>query len=260
MDKKQYEPTKNENINIVELFYILEKYKKYILLGFLLGIVTAWIYIFLKKPIYELKSAYELGYYIDNNGNRSLIDNDSLEYIIKYNFDKSKDFNKHYPKVEILKPNKDNGLLLITIQDYSNKKAIALLEKIKKFIKEKEFNKAKEYKSFINKQIKVLDNYILNYNHSIKELENKDDNTKNRLTEILLYKEKIKSNQILKNSYIYSLSSFKYIQSVGEVKKSNHPIKPNKKIIYILFVVTFLVFTIFLIYFIEQIKYIKSKK
>ena len=278
MDKKepqiipiQYIPInqcEEDEIDLKELIKTILKYKNFIVIFTLIITFVAGLYAFLKTPVYEIKANLQIGYISNNSNSNSnskiyTIDPYAAKIYIKNNFN----IKQNYPKVKVkfIKGTKD--ILILTIDDFSNEKAINYLHKILASIQQKENKKIKSYINAIKSQIKILKQNKQNIISQIKILNQNLKHEKNpQIYANLLDALQNYQNQLIKidlqitklQSQISPLTINK-TQIIGKVKTQDYPIKPKKKLIITVAFITGLILSIFLVFFIEFVKGLKEE-
>jgi len=253
------ENIEEDEIDLKDLLKKIWSYRKFIAIFTLTITFVAGIYAFLKTPIWEIKSNIQIGYI--SNSKIYTIDPYASKIFIKNNFDYS-DTKQHYPKVDInfVKGTKD--ILSITIDDFSNEKAINYLKTILSAIRQKENKKIKSYIESINSQIRILKQNKQNIISQIKTLNQNLKHEKNpQIYANLLDALQNYQNQLIKldlqinklQSLISPLNINK-TKIIGKIKTQDHPIKPKKKLIIIVAFITAFILSIFLVFFIEFVK------
>lgn len=143
-----------DEIDLKELFQIIWERKIFILLFTLFITLIAGIYVFNKKPIYEVKSYIELGY-IDN---QILEEISILEQKLKviYSVEDPKFDEDSFEKgiVSSIKQIKGvKNLLEIKTESYSNENALEKNKEVLEFIQKLFIEKIEQYKFVIDKSI-----------------------------------------------------------------------------------------------------------
>ena len=204
-----------DEIDIKEIIKIILKYKKFIVIFTLLITVLAMIYIFLKKPIYEIQSNIMIG---QINGKPVVSNKEVAEYIkALYKKEIEKKFQK-MPNAylsNIILPKKTDTFLTLIIDGINNQYDLKKKNQILKNIQD-------AYNFKIKKYIILQQNKIQNLNTTLKSIDIiKVNNIKNKIKNlenniqinnnlINFYKNKIKTlndkikflnNEIKKISY-----------------------------------------------------------
>jgi len=272
MEKKevyicQQQPNFEEDeIDLRELFQTIWKYKKFVVVFSFVITLLAGIYAFTKKPIYQIESFVEIGYYNSNsNSNRVyFIDPNSALIMIENEYK----FKDKIPTLNSIKFKKGTHFLDIKIDAYSNQESKEFLNKIIEFLSQKEKDK--------------LDLLINNNNLKIKNLISYKKVLKQQLNE---FKEKLKVEKdhviyqaLLENinhlnDKIFNLTSqiehlkmeisplnISRTHIIGKIVENDYPIKPKKKLIVIVAFITSFILAIFLVFFIEFIKSSKEEE
>jgi len=260
--------TENE-IDLKELIKTILNYKKFIFLFVIFFTLLALIYVFfIAKPVYQIKAYIEPGYinsYLKDKIEKNYIINpDALKIEIVNNFDNSKN-RIGFPVVKAKKI-KDTNIIELQIQDRSNELAKNNLDKIFKYIKDRENNLLSLYIKNIKQQIDILnrskDDYKKEINGYRNQLKKTTDpqiyqallNAISKDKEMLL---NIDSKlETLKNSI--SPINIKNTHFAGKITIKDTPIKPKKRLIVIVAFITSLILAIFLVFLIEFIKEFKE--
>jgi len=263
----QYIPIQNcyedDEIDLKDLIKTILRYKKFIVI--FTGIITllAIVYVYFKKPIYEIKANLQVGY---KNNKQYFYNPNSLIVYIKNTYDNSKNDKIKYPKVDVSLVKKTRDILNIKIDAFSNEKAINYLNKILKDINSKENTKIEIYKNIINQKIKILQEskkqLLINKQNYLNKIKSINDSQiiSNLLQAIADIEQQVLSiNEKIINlkSQLSPLNMVK-TQIIGKIEKSNKPIKPKKTLIVIVAFITGFILSIFLVFFIEFIKSLKE--
>lgn len=274
-----------DEINLNEIWSIINNGKKIILVISLLFTFIGLILSLTKPKIYELKAVLEIGSikeYNNVNSKNSFLEHPNnlkqrLEIVYR---------NRNIASVSII--NGTLNLIEIVVHSESNKKGlkelnIIISEVIKehKIIVDKYKSSFNNENNFLTEQKKLLSK---NQEELLVELEKKEKEFINLLksnspfsviSNILIsskkeFISKLNSNiydiseKINKNMFFISDIYIRDTKLVGHLLKNNYPIKPNKKKIIIVAFVFGLILSLFLVFFIEFISKktlrIKSEK
>ncbi|WP_044418043.1 Wzz/FepE/Etk N-terminal domain-containing protein [Halarcobacter anaerophilus] len=148
-----------DEIDLKELIITIWRKKVFILFFTVVVTILAVIYVFIKTPIYEVKSVVRVGYIGENLVEDSKILEKKLRLI--FNVDSKKNIvEKNKPIVSnISSVNKVDNFIEVSTQGYSNKEAL---------------EKNKEVITFLQTEYKAkIDEYILRTNINIKNIEEK---------------------------------------------------------------------------------------
>ena len=269
----QYIPVEcdEDEISLKDIVKTLLKHKKFIAVFTLLITALAVVYVFIKKPVYEISTSVQLGYIYSNSNSNSkiyLLDPYATKVYLENIYKKDK-FNKiKYPTININTPKSIKDIYNLNIDAYSNQEATEYLNKILKDLKNKENKKLISIKSNINKKIVILKNSNIRLLDELKELKQQLKTTKDsQLYATILNNISEIQSQITKNELdITNLQSFlspaniTHTHLIGTIKKSPNPIKPNKKLIIIVAFITGFILSIFLVFLIEFIKSLKEQE
>jgi len=174
-----------DEIDLRELFKTIAKNKKFIIIFTTIITLLAIFYAYTKTPIYEVKSNVQIGYI----GKNLIAEPTSLVKILNIVFnveDKIKTKDKFVSEVSKISTNKKlKNFIEIRTQAISNEEALKKNKEVVKYIQDKYKNK--------------IDQYILNNNNKIKDLNIKIDNLVNlKMQDIKRDIEKIKTQQLAK--------------------------------------------------------------
>jgi len=257
--------TTEDEIDLKELIKTILNYKKFIFLFVIFFTLLALIYVFfIAKPVYEIKAYIEPGYINNYLKKNYIISLNVLKIEIENNFDNSKN-RIGFPVVKTKKI-KDTNIIELQIQDRSNESAKKNLDKIFKYIIDKENSLISLYINNIQQQIGILNNSkdyykkeIMSYKNRLVKISNPQIyqamlNTISEYNKILT---NIDSKlERLKNSI--SPINIKNAHFAGKIIIKDTPIKPKKRLIVIVTFITSLILAIFLVFFIEFIKELKK--
>ncbi len=271
----QYIPIQNcysdDEIDLKDLIKTILRYKKFIVIFTFLITFLAIIYVYFKKPIYEIKVNLQVGY-IDKWNEDKIIKEyfynpNGLIVYIENTYDNSKNDKIKYPQVDVSLVKNTRDILNIKIDSFSNEKAINYLNKILKDINSKENTKIEIYKNIINQKIKILQEskkqLLINKQNYLNKI--KSINDSQIISNLLQAIADIEKQVLLINEKIINLKSqlsplnIVQTQIIGKVEKSNKPIEPKKALITIVAFITGFILSIFLVFFIEFIKSLKEE-
>ncbi len=271
----QYIPIQPEDdeIDLKEIIKTILRYKKFIVIFTLLITTLAVIYVFIKKPIYEINTSLQLGYINSNSNSNSnpkiyLLDPYATKVYLENIYKKDKFDKIKYPTININTPKNIKDIYNLNIDAYSNKEAIEYLHKVLNDLKNKENKKLTSIASNLNKKIIILKNSNIRLLDELKELKEKLKTTKNsQIYAIILNNISEIQSQITKNELTVtniqsklSASNITLTHIIGNIKKSPYPIKPKKKLIIIVAFITGFILSIFLVFFMEFIKSLKESE
>ncbi len=271
----QYIPIQNcyedDEIDLKDLIKTILRYKKFIVI--FTGIITllAIVYVYFKKPIYEIKANLQVGYINKWNEDKIIkeyfYNPNGLIVYIENTYDNSKNDKIKYPQVDVSLVKNTRDILNIKIDAFSNEKAINYLNKILKDINSKENTKIEIYKNIINQKIKILQEskkqLLINKQNYLNKI--KSINDSQIISNLLQAIADIEKQVLLINEKIINLKSqlsplnIVKTQIIGKIEKSNKPIKPKKTLIVIVAFITGFILSIFLVFFIEFIKSLKEE-
>ncbi len=265
----QYIPVEcdEDEISLKDIIKTLLKYKKFIVIFTLLITSLAVIYVFIKKPVYEVNTSLQLGY-INSNSKIYLLDPYATKIYLENIYKKNKFDKIKYPTINVNTPKNIKDIYNLNIYAYSNKEAIEYLNKILKDLKNKEQKKLNTFKSEISKKIKILKDANNRLEIELKTLNEKLKNTKDAqlyatiLNNISEIQAQITKNELnianLKNTL--SPANITLTHIIGNIKKSPYPVKPKKKLIITVAFITGFILSIFLVFLIEFIRSLKEQE
>ncbi|EDM23200.1 Wzz/FepE/Etk N-terminal domain-containing protein [Caminibacter mediatlanticus] len=271
----QYVPIQScyeeDEIDLKDLIKTILRYKKFIFIFTFFITFLAGLYVYFKKPIYEIKANLQAGYINKWNEDRIIkeyfYNPNALIVYIKNTYDNSKNDKIKYPKVFVSLVKNTKDILNIKIDDFSNERAINYLNEILKDINSKENAKIDMYKKIINQKIKILQEskkqLLINKQNYLNKIKSINDSQiiSNLLQAIAdIQKQVLSINEKIINlkSQLSPLNIIK-TQIIGKIEKSNKPVKPKKTLIIIVAFITGLILSIFLVFFIEFIRSLKEE-
>jgi len=243
----QYIPVEcnEDEINLKDIIKTLLKYKKFIIIFTLLITALAVIYVFIKKPVYEVKSDIMIG---QINGKPVVSNIEVAEYLkALYKQDIQKKFIKipNAYLANVITPKETNTFLTLVIDGFNNKYALEKKDKILKQIQKAYNFKIEKYliseknklenlntqlKSIDLVEVKNIENQIKNlqtnikinknlinfYKNKIKTIENKINFLQNEINEITNY-----LNKLIKENNKNSNTSSKLVISTNIINYQN---------------------------------------
>ncbi|WP_419777014.1 Wzz/FepE/Etk N-terminal domain-containing protein [Malaciobacter marinus] len=281
-------------IDLEKIFIILKKNINFIFLVVFFIVFLAFVYIFIKKPIYEVESTLQVGRISNERIERPEILAQNAQIYFKYS-DNELNRDVFVSKLSYIKPMDVIDFITIKTQAYSNEEALSKNNEVIKYIKSISENKIKEYKRNINYKINTIKEEIFRLNtYQKKDLQSKISNLKD-----LMKNENIKYKSILskdfteiddKNIKYIILNNLEYklnievpnkinelkieidklksllsdnniinTKQVGDYLILNSPIKPRKILIILISILSGLLIALFFVYFKEVIKKDKGK-
>ena len=252
-----------DEIDLRELFKTVARYKKFIIIFTLLATLTAAVYAFLKKPVYESTAIIQAGW-IDYNTNlpnkKSKIYAYDPQAIVEY-------INNNITNVSAQLVKKTEDIIKMSAQALSQQEATHFLQKALEEIEKKDAQKRALYIENLQAQIEVL----LTRKKAVQNEKKALMQQLNRLRDAKA-KTLIAANIQRFDSELLELD-LKLAKLQGEIKlinankmsllgkiHQNGQIKPKKKLIIIVAFVTGLILSIFLVFFIEFIKSMKEEE
>ena len=270
-----------DKIDLRELFSVLKRRKKLIWSVTVLFTLLALLYVFIAKPVYEIKTMIEVGQ-IDAKPIDNINDiKQKLSYEYQVNI-KSKQIE--LPRVKaITVPKKSDSILSLMIHSNNNEEGIKYIQmvinKIETQYKEKTdayTNNQKELIALTQEDIKENSTSLIEmkkeldtYSQKIISLKSEDaalagiyvlqigqkqtefQNLKKYISELKNKEQKLKLSitpLMMKPTHI-----------VGEIETLDKPIKPKKVLIVIVAFITGLMFAVFLAFFLEFLRGMKRE-
>ena len=269
-------------IDLRELFAVLKRRKKFIWMT--TGIITllALAYVFIAKPVYEVKSIIELAQ-IDKKPVQNANDlKQKIEFIYDVNV-KGKKIELPIVK-SISLPKKSKNLMIITTHGYDNDSARKKLQEVIAYLsslQDKELNiyiqtqkeRLQLIKSDLDRNQKLteqINNDIGNYQEKLLGI-SKEDAALAGIYSIEIGKKQTELNNITdkiytlkndKNDIELSISPLRIHKTsiVGKVEVLDKPVKPKKKLIVIVAFITGLMLSVFLAFFLEFMQGMKKEE
>ena len=198
---KEYQ---EDEIELKELFLTLIKNWKIILLVTSIVTLIAMLFVYLKTPIYEVKSNLQIGYINDANNEKTLLDDpDTIVEICRVVFgvdgemEKNKDVVSYVSDISLSK--KLKNFITIKTDAISNDDALKKNKEVVKYIQNKYKSLLNNYIFENNNKIELIKKQIYNIkNYKIKEIQRKIDLLKDqKIFQIDEQINKIRSQDIL---------------------------------------------------------------
>jgi len=276
----------NNIIDLRELFQVLKRSKKLILIITSFITLLAAIYALTANPLYQVKAMIEIGKLEAGTKNEKSLDNVAdLKQKLEYIYGVKSKKKRAYPKVEAIRVNKKaKGIFTILVSGHSNKEAISLVENVVHKI-EKEYQE--KINTYINTQkelIALTEEDIDTTKENLKKVNKTLDNYSQKIMNISaedaalagIYTIQISQNQersqtlqahisdLKANIYNKKLAitplRIKQTHLVGKVEVLDKPIKPKKALIVIVAFITGLMFSIFVVFFSEFLRGLREEK
>ena len=269
MEKKevyicQQQPNIEEDeIDLRELFKTIWNYRKFIVIFTSIITIISIIYAYSIKPVYQIESFLELGYY-NSNSREYFIDPNSALILIQNEFM----LKKQLPDLKNINFKKRTKILDLKVDGYSNSEAKQYLDTIVNYLQNIEDKKIDIFISNIKLKIKNLQQYKISLKKRIDNLNNKINPNLNPsiyqalLTEISNLNSQVFDidNQILDLKNKISPLNITKTHIIGKTLQNDYPIKPKKKLIVIVAFITSFILAIFMVFFLEFIKGIKEEE
>jgi len=262
-----------ETIDIRELFAILTKRKKLIWLITALFTLLALAYVFIAKPVYEVKAVLELAQINKKPVHPVETIKQKIVTVFQVN-DKSKKIE--FPIVsQVSIPKKSENILIIHTQGYDNASAKKKLQEAISYINNAQKKELNTYEKLQKKRLNITqsdmeqnEQFINKTKNDIRYYENKILNISKqdaalagiyaieigkKETDLNLAVNKIYTLKNKKNDLEFSLSPQRVQKTeiIGEFQVLEKPIKPKKKLIVIVAFITGLMLAVFLAFFLE---------
>jgi len=268
-----------DEIDLRELLRTIIRYKKFIVVITVCVTLFAVVYSFLKTPIYEVKAILEIGYFTNTNTNTFLESPANLIQRLELNYiDNQKESKETSFLSKALLIKGTNNLVELVIEAQSNeeglKKLNAIVDEVKlrhqKVIeaylkqmhikisniqaqKEELLVEKEKLSNFISNKTLMVDQ-ILKDNPAVAAIYSIELNNKSlELTEL---KNKIYTlnNQLSDLELLIAPSNVKETSFLGNITKSNKPVKPKKTLIVVVACVTGFILSIFMIFLFEMFR------
>jgi uncharacterized protein involved in exopolysaccharide biosynthesis len=270
-----------ETIDLRELFAVLKRRKKLIGSVTALFILLVLTYIFIAKPIYEVRADIELA----QINKKSVQETETIKHKIEVMYDvNNKNKKIIYPRISALNlPKKTSNILTISAQGYDN---ITSKDKLQDAIDYINTIQNKDIDNYIKIQKKklsltqrdieqteklmiTLNTYLSNYTNKLLNI-SKEDAALAAIYSIEIGKKESERNAL--TSKIYALNNtintieqsisplnIKRMALIGTIQISDKPIKPKKLLIFIVAFITGLMLSVFLAFFMEFLDNTKRK-
>jgi len=273
--QKNTQYIQEETIDLKELYLTLKKRKKLIWIVTFLFTLFALAYVFISKPVYEVKAVVELAQIDKKPVHPTATIKQKINTIFEVGVKNKKIELPIVTSVEV--PKKTNNMLIVKVHGYDNNSAKEkLLEAISYLTTEQ--NKAlKNYTDIQKKRFELIENEIVDTEKFIKKIESAISNYENKLLNISkqdaalagIYAIEISKNQAELNiaaNRVYSLKKqnnniefsltpqrLQKTSVIGNVAVLEKPIKPKKILIVLVAFIVGLMLSIFIAFFLEFI-------
>ena len=262
-----------DTIDIRELFSILTKRKKLIWLITALFTLLALAYVFIAKPVYEVKAVLELAQINKKPVHPVETIKQKIVTVFQVN-DKSKKIESPIVS-QVSIPKKTENILFIQTQGYNNNSAKEKLQEVISYVSKEQNKELSTYEQIQKKRLVLTNSDIEQNEQFIKKTKNDITHYENKLlniskqdaalagiyaieigkkeTELNLAINKISFLKNKKNDLEFSLSPQKVQKTeiIGEVVVLDKPIKPKKTLIVIVAFVTGFMLAVFLAFILE---------
>jgi len=271
-------------INPGELFSIVKRRKKLIWSATALFTLLAVVYIFITKPVYEVKTMIELGQ-IDA---KPIDDVNDIKEKLAYEYQVNvKGKAIALPRVKTISVPRDSlSILSITIHGNSNEEATEYIQSVINKIETQYKEKTDAYLNSQKELIKLTQEDIIENSRSLKKIKKELDTysqkiislksedaalagiyalqigqigqNQTKLLEIQKYISELKNTEEELKLSITPLM-MKPTHIVGEIETLESPIKPKKLLIVIVAFITGLMLSVFLAFFLEFLRGAKEE-
>ncbi len=262
-----------DTIDIRELFSILTKRKKLIWLITALFTLLALAYVFIAKPVYEVKAVLELAQINKKPVHPVETIKQKIVTVFQVN-DKSKKIESPIVS-QVSIPKKSENILIIHTQGYDNASAKKKLQEAISYINNAQKKELNTYEKLQKKRLNITQSDMEQNEQFIKKTKNDINHYENKLLNISkqdaalagIYAIEIgkKENELnlavnriyklknKKNDLEFSLSPQRVQKTeiIGEFQVLEKPIKPKKKLIVIVAFITGLMLAVFLAFFLD---------
>ena len=269
----------NDVIDLRELFAVLKRRKK--LIWIVTGILTilAIVYaFFVAQPIYQSSAIVELAQI-----NKKPVDNiNNIKQKLETVF---KDKKIEFPLLKnIVIPKKTSNMLSLQTEGYDNASTKKKLQSVIEYLSSVQGKELNNFKLSQGKKLALISEDITNKTQIIaqtkQDIKNYQDKLLNiskqdaalagiysielsrKTSELNDITNKIYSLKQQKNDLLLSISpqNLKRVKIIGQIKQSDHPVKPKKKLIVIVAFITGLMLSVFLAFFLEFIGGMKKEE
>ena len=271
-----------DTIDLRELFAVLKRRKKMIWAVTALLTILAIIYVFIAKPVYEVKSVIELA----QINKKPVLNTNDLKQKIEFVYEVNVKGKKiEYPIVKSISlPKKSQNLMVITTNGYDNNSATNKIEEVFTYLsvlQDKEVDiyikTQKKHLHMIESDLKRHELYIANIKDAISNYQKKllgisrEDAALAGIYSIEIGKKQTEINSIVntisylnnkKNDIELSISPLKIhkTERIGKIEVLDKPVKPKKKLIVIVAFITGLMLSVFLAFFLEFMSGMKKEE
>ncbi len=268
--------------DIREFFSVVKRRKKLIWSVTALLVLLALVYVFIAKPVYEVKATMELAL-IDKKPVQEIEDlKEKIEVVFEVNL---KGKEKEFPLISSISlPKKTKNMMTIQTQGYDNNTAQQKLQEVISHIVSLQDKELDDYTDIQKKKIDLVTEDIIQHEHLSREIKKDIGTYKEKLLDIskqdaalaAIYvieigKKQTELNDLTskvydlknqKNDYELSISPFKVQKAttIGKIEIFDDPIKPKKALIVIVAFITGLMLSIFLAFFLEFLRNIKREE
>lgn len=276
IQSQHYNSDNNDEIDLRELWLTVVKHKKFI--GLMTSCVTilAVVFVFMKTPIYEIKAILEIGFFNTSTffeTPTNLVKKLEQNYIDNQGESQEKTL---LTKVSLVKGS--INLVELVVEAQSNNEALAKLLFIEEDVKQKHKQIIESYLNQINIKIsnlKAQKEDLLQEKEKLNEFIHTKTNLidkilkdnaavaavysielNNKTLELTELKNKIYTlnSQISDLEILLAPSSLKETSILGEITKSDKPVKPKKALLVVVSFVTGLILSTFLVFIIEMFR------
>jgi len=271
-----------DKIDLRELFAILKRRKKLVWGVTVLFTLLALVYVFIAKPVYEVRTMIEVGQ-IDA---KPIDDINNIQQKLAYEYQVNVKGKKiELPRVKAISiPKKSSSILSVIIHGNNNEDAVKYIETVIGKIETDYKEKTDAYTNSQKELIKLIQEDIKDNSTSLAQMKEELDTYSQKIISlksedaalagiyVLQIGQKQTELQYLKK-YISELKNkeqelklsitrlmMKPTHIVGEIETLDKPIKPKKALIIIVAFITGFMISVFLAFFLEFIRGSKEEE
>lgn len=274
-----------DEIDLRELFRTIIRYKKFIVVITVCMTLFAVVYSFLKTPIYEVKAILEIGFFTNTNTNTFLESPANLIRRLELNYiDNQKESKETSFLSKALLIKGTYNLVELVVEAHSNEEG---LKKLNTIVDEVKLRHQKAIEAYL-KQIHIkisniqaqkeelllekekLSNFISNKNLIVDQIL-KDNpavaaiysiELNNKSLELTELKNKIYTlnNQLSDLELLIAPSNVKETSFLGNITKSNKPVRPKKALIIVVSCITGFILSIVMVLLFDMVRSAKNEE
>jgi uncharacterized protein involved in exopolysaccharide biosynthesis len=268
-----YPSVEEDEIDLRELWQTIVRRKKVIFIVSIISLLLAIGYILKTKPIYEAKALLQIG----SIESKLIEQPNNLKIRLENLYLVNESVKKELPYVsKISVPKGAKSLIQLTVVGLDNQSTKKYITEVAREI---EKDQEKRVQSYIDLQLRYLNQKRDEVKNIKKQIEQLSENSKNQkyILKRLIEEGKIKEANALSIEYSKSLEKLTNLQTflsnaldkineieislsplnvkkskiVGDIITYDHPVKPKKKLIIVVALVTGLILGVFMAFFIE---------